>query len=207
MSARRAKSPPEPWSMKWIVLAIALFVVGYTLVNLYFRKPGPAFRPYEDMNKRATTARLLAGGWQKLPVEVSRPVEKPGLGLTATVTRGAAGLGADLEASFAEKPVLVASIDRVNAPSHVDRGSTYSVHFTASLSDQRLQIGRMEALLRGEEIVLIPVLERLPGNNLLSRWKDADYLASVPTERLAPGRYTVRLAATGPAMQWTLTVQ
>ncbi len=193
--------------MKWIVLAIVVFVVGYTLVNFYFRKPGPAFKPYEDMNKRATTARLLAGGWQKLPVEITRPVDKPALGLTAAAARGAAGLGADLEASFAEKPVLLASIDRVTAPSHVTRGAVYGVHFAASLSDQHLQVGRIEALLRDREIVLIPVLERLPGNNLLSRWKDADYLASVPTGRLAPGRYTVRLASRGPALQWSVDVQ
>lgn len=193
--------------MKWIVLSIVLFVVGYTLVNLYFRKPGPAFKPYEDMNKRATTARLLAGGWQKLPVEISRPVGQPKLGLTATSTRAAAGLGADLEASFAEKPVLLATIDRVTAPSHISRGTSYDVHFAATLADQHLQVGRIEALLREREIVLIPVLERLPGNNLLSRWKDADYLASVPTDRLAPGRYTIRLASRGPAMQWSVDVQ
>lgn len=193
--------------MKWVVLAIVVFVAGYTLVNIYFRKPGRAFRPYEDMNKRATTARLLAGGWQKLPVEISRPVDKPRLGLTATTTRAAAGIGADLEAAFAEKPVLLATIERVTAPSHVDRGTAYAVHFSATLGDQHLQVGRIEALLRGQEIMLIPALERLPGNSLLSRWKDADYQASFPTERLAPGRYTVRLAAKGPAVAWTVDVQ
>lgn len=193
--------------MKWVVLAIVVFVIGYTLVNIYFRKPGRAFRPYEDMNKRATTARLLAGGWQKLPVEITRPVSKPGLGLTATTTRGAVGIGTDLEAAFAEKPVLLASIDRVTAASHIDRGASYSIHFSATLGDQRLQVGRVEALLRDNELVLIPALERLPGDNLLSRWKDADYLAHVPTERLAPGRYTVRLAAKGPAIQWSLDVR
>lgn len=207
MSARRLPSSPKPWSMKWVVLAIVVFVVGYTLVNIYFRKPGRAFRPYEDMNKRATTARLLAGGWQKLPVEISRPVNKPGLGLTATTTRGSGGFGADLEAAFAEPPVLLATIDRVTAASHIDRGAPYAIHFSATLGDQRLQVGRVEALLRGNELVLIPALERLPGNNLLSRWKDADYLASVPTDRLAPGRYTVRLAAKGPAIQWTVDVR
>lgn len=193
--------------MKWIVLAIVVFVVGYTLVNIYFRKPGRAFRPYEDMNNRATTARLLQAGWQKLPVEIARPLNQPALGILAATTRGGAGLGPDLAASFAEKPVLFTSIDKVTAPDSVARGQTYSVHFVASLTDQRLQLGRIEALRRGQEIVLIPALEKLPGERLLSRWKDADYVAQVPTDRLEPGRYTVRLAATGPALQWTVNVR
>ena len=193
--------------MKWVVAAIVVFVVGYTLVNIYFRKPGRAFRPYEDMNKRATTARLLSAGWQKLPVDLTRPLEKPGFGITASVARAGSGLGSELDAALAEKPTLPSSIDRVAAPESIARGENYPVHFTASLADQRLQLGRVEALRRNNEIVLVPVLERLPGNNLLSRWKDADYCALVPTDRLEPGRYTVRLTATGPALQWTMLVR
>lgn len=192
--------------MKWVVLAIVLFVIGYSLVNFYYRKPGPAFRPYEDMNKRATTARLLNAGWQKLPVELTRPANKPGFSIAASISRAGAGLGSELEASFAEKPRLLASIDKVTAPTETARGQSYSIFFTASLTDQNFQVGHLEALLRGEEIVLIPTVEKLP-NNLLSRWEDADYCATLPTERLAPGRYTVRLAARGPAAQWSITVR
>ena len=192
--------------MKWVVLAIVLFIAGYTVVNIYYRKPGPAFRPYEDMNKRATTARLLNAGWQKLPVELTRPANKPGFSLAASISRAGAGLGNELEASFAEKPRLLATIDKVTAPTEASAGSAYSVFFTASLTDQNFQVGHLEALLRGHEIVLIPTVEKLP-NNLLSRWEDADYCAQLPTERLAPGRYTVRLAAKGPAAQWSFTVR
>lgn len=206
MSARRNRPEPKPWSMKWIVLAIVLFVVGYTLVNVYYRKPGPAFRPYEDMNKRATTARLLNAGWQKLPVELTRPATKPGFGIAASISRGGAGLGPELEASFAEKPRLLATIDKVTAPADATHGSVYSIFFTASLTDQNFQVGRIEALLRGNEIVLVPAIEKLP-DHLLSRWEDADYCASLPTERLPPGRYTIRLAAKGPAAQWTFNVR
>lgn len=193
--------------MKWIVIAIVVFVVGYTLVNLYYRKPGRAFRPYEDMNNRATTARLLQAGWQKLPVEVSRPLDKPRVSALAAFNRGGRGLGADLEAAFAERPTLFTSIDKASAAASVARGENYTVHFSASLTDQHLQLGRVEALRRGNEVVLVPALEKLPGNKLLSRWKDADYCIELPTERLEPGRYTVRLAAVGPALEWTLQVR
>ena len=63
--------------MKWILAAIAVFIVGYTLVNIYFRKPGRGYRPYQDAQNRATTSRLLAAGWQKMPVDFRRPAEPP----------------------------------------------------------------------------------------------------------------------------------
>jgi len=40
--------------MKWVVVAIVVFVAGYTVVNLLFRKPGRAYRPYQDAQDRAT---------------------------------------------------------------------------------------------------------------------------------------------------------
>jgi len=58
--------------MKWIVVAIVIFVIGYTIVNVFFRKAGRAYRPYQDAQDRATTARLVAAGWQKIPVDIRR---------------------------------------------------------------------------------------------------------------------------------------
>ncbi|MBI2515366.1 MAG: hypothetical protein HYV95_00465 [Opitutae bacterium] len=193
--------------MKWVVLAVAAFIVGYTVVNLYFRKPGRANRPYEDMANRFTTAKLREAGWQKIPIDSRRPVEKPGPTLAATIQRGANGLGPDLDACFAEKPALLASIDRVTAPTDVTRGESYTAYFTASVPDLQYQLGNIELYRRGQEIVLVPSSEHLPGKNLLSRWDDANYSVSFSTQALPPGRYTVRLVARGPAAQWTVTVR
>src|SRR5258708_35600170 len=116
MSAQSRRPTRDPWSMKWIVVAIVIFVVGYTIVNVYFRKKGQAYRPYQDAQDRATTARLLAAGWQKVPVDSRRPIEKPADDNPAAVTRAAVGLGPDLTGNFAEQPKLLATIDRVVAP-------------------------------------------------------------------------------------------
>jgi hypothetical protein len=194
--------------MKWIVVAIALFVVGYTLVNVYFRKPGRGFRPYEDMNNRATTARLLAAGWQKLPVDTRRPVEKPtAADIPAAVTRDTAGLGPDLEALFAEKPSLLATIDRVVSPAAVTHGGDYAAYFTASLTDLKAQVGDLTLYRKGHELVLIPTTEPLPGSELRSRWNDSTYWVSFPTADLPPGRYQMRLVAQGPAAVWSFNVK
>ncbi|MFI5381657.1 MAG: hypothetical protein ACHRHE_20355, partial [Tepidisphaerales bacterium] len=185
---------------------IVVFIVLYTVVNIYYRKPAPPHRPYEEMVNRTTTARLLAGGWRRLPVDLRRPAEKPAAG-EAAITRGAAGIGPGLGDCFVEKPPLLASIDRVAAPREVAGGEACTVYFTASVPDQQLQLGDVVLYQHGNEIVLIPTSEHLPGTRLLSRWADANYGVSFPTSALPPGRYQVRLIARGAAAQWTLTVR
>ena len=202
------KPTPKNWSMKWIIVAIAIFVVGYTAVNLFYRKKGPAYRPYQDAQDRATTARLLAGGWHKIPIETRRPMEKPGFdGPTAAISHQIAGLGPDLESKFAEKPRLLSSIDRVTAPAGIARGATCEVYFTATLSKLNDQVGDLALFQHDRELVLIPSLEALPGKALLSRWNDSTYYVSFSTANLAPGKYKVRIVAMAPAATWTLEVR
>lgn len=194
--------------MKWVVAAIVAFVVLYTAVNYFYRKPGPGYRPYQDAQDRATTARLLNAGWQKIPVELRRPVEKPDTGhATAPVTRAAAGLGPELEGKFAERPKLPASIDRVVAPTTVTRGSSYGAYFTATLSDQRLQAGELTLYRHGNELVFVPESESLPGAELRSRWPDDTYWVGFATTGLPAGRYEARIVAKGPAAAWSFEIR
>jgi hypothetical protein len=193
--------------MKWIIVSIVLFIVGYTLVNLFFRKPNQPYRPYQDAQDRATTARLLAAGWHKMHLSDRRPLEKAALSDLAPVGRGAAGLGPDLEPNFAEEPKLAASIDRVTAPATVAHGSDYSFYFTASLADQHLQFGELTLYRRGNELALIPTIEDLPGKQLMTRWNDADFAATWSTADLPPGRYEARIVARGAAATWSFTIK
>jgi hypothetical protein len=194
--------------MKYIVAVIVVFVVGYTVVNIYFRKPGPGYRPYQDAQDRATTARLLAAGWHKIPVTLRRPTESPTAdGNPAAITRDFPGLGADLESKFAEKPRLFATIDRVVSPAAVNRGGDYTAYFTASLTSLKEEMGELALYRRDKELVFIPITESLPGKELRSRWNDSNYCASFPTADLPPGRYEARIVAKGRAATWSFTVK
>ncbi|MDB6167651.1 MAG: hypothetical protein JWM88_515 [Verrucomicrobia bacterium] len=207
MSALPRRPPPKPWSMKWIVAAIVAFVAVYTVVNVYYRKAGRAYRPYQDAQDRATTARLLSAGWQKVAINTRRPIEKPATSeAPAAIGRDFPGLG-DLDAKFAEKPKLVATIDQVVAPGAVARGSDYAAYFTASLPDLKAQVGELTLFRKGNELVLIPSLETLPGKELKSRWNDSTYWLDFSTANLPPGRYEMRIVAKGPAAQWAFTVK
>lgn len=193
--------------MKWVVLAIVVFIAAYTFVNLRYRKAGPGRRPYEETSRHVTTVRLQDAGWEHLPVEVRRPIEKPPAGLPTAVQRGALGLGLDLDACFADRPTLMSSIDAVAAPAAVARGEECIAWITATLPDQQLQLGDLQLLHHGTDLVLVPTLEVLPGRALLSRWKDNTYVASFSTAGLAPGTYRVRVVAHGPAAAWNLVVK
>ncbi len=193
--------------MKWVGAVIVAFVALYTAVNLFYRKPGRGHEPAAEARARVTAARLKEAGWEKLPIETRRPVEKPAVETPAAFSRGALGFGLDLDSCFVEKPTLLASIDQVTAPSAVARGEPCTIYFTASIRDLQWQLADVRLLRRGHELVLIPTAEHLPGKQLNSRWNDARYCASFSTQSLPPGRYEVRLLASGPAAKWTLMVR
>lgn len=192
--------------MKWVVLVIAVFIVGYTFINLRYRKPGKGHEPAAEMKQRATAARLKEAGWEKMAVDTRRPAEKIG-GKDAPISRGTFGLGLDFNTTLIDKPGLLRSIDLVTAPASVEAGSDYNACFTGTLSDLRYQVGDIELFRRGHELVLLPTIEHLPGKELYSRWNDANYCVSFSTRNLPPGTYEVSLFAQGPAAKWSFTIR
>ena len=60
---------------------------------------------------------------------------------------------------------------------------------------------------KGNELVLIPSIEPLPGKELKSRWNDSTYWLAFSTAKLPTGRYTMRIVANGRAAAWSFTVK
>lgn len=192
--------------MKWVVLAIAVFVVGYTVINILYRKPGKGHEPAAEMKQRFTAAKLKEAGWEKLVVSTRRPAEKVA-GNDAAIARGAFGLSLDFTTALVDKPGLLRSIDQVSAPDSVATGDDYTATFTGSISDLKYQLGDIQLYRRGNELVFLPVIEHLPGKELYSRWKDADYSVTFSTRNLPPGTYQASLFAQGPAAQWSFLIK
>jgi hypothetical protein len=193
--------------MRWVVLVIVVFIGGYTFIELRYRKQNASHEPYAEAKQRAALAHLHDAGWEKMPLAARRPAEKPPAGPNAPVAHGAVGLGLDLAGAFPERPALLLSIDSVAAPVGVAHGEDYTAYFTASVPDQQFQLGGMQLYRHGQDLVLIPSLEKLPSGGVLSRWADANYAFTFPTENLAAGTYHVRVVARGPAAVWTFVVK
>ena len=71
--------PPRPLTktlpLRWVVVAIVVFIVGYTFLRLHFGKRGKPFEPYHDLAERAATHHLVELGYERVAVEIERPAE------------------------------------------------------------------------------------------------------------------------------------
>ena len=201
-------APPKdrkPWPMKWIVLAIVLFIPLYTYLTLHFRRPGPAFRPYQDMRDRADVIRLLKAGYQRVAIEARRPADAlPGAGAPTLPAPG--GLPAELSRTLIESPLLPMEIDSVSAPTSAVSGIDYQIGLTYTLPDNKRQLSGAHLYEREGELVIIADFERLDGT-LLARSRDGSALLTVPPGSLRPGTYRVLLVGERASRSWTLNVR
>jgi hypothetical protein len=196
--------------MKWIVLAIILFIAAYTFITLHFRKPGPAYQPYKDSKVRATVQRLQEAGYQRIVAAISTPAEPQrsaaALGKTiAPVKATVSGLYGELAQSFGEKPTLPDSISAVAAPSSANVLMPYSFQFTCTLPDKKYIVADTYVCLKENEIAVITNLEPISGG-LLSRSRDSAVVLTLPPGTLKPGDYRVSVIGAQNSVQWTLQV-
>jgi hypothetical protein len=195
--------------MKWIAVAILVFVVPYTFLTLRYRKPGEAYRPYEDARSRVNTGRLLTAGYQRITLDFARPTDP---GRTGAAGSGAAasspapgGLPGDLTQALVDAPVLPVSIDTVTAAARAAATQPYLIQFTATLVDNRQQLFGAQLYRKGGELLVVPVAENLSGA-LTARNRDTTVLLTVPASALPPGLYQVTLAGSRTARRWGVQV-
>jgi hypothetical protein len=191
--------------MKWVVLAILVFIVAYTYLTLHFRRPGKAFEPYRDMRDRADVIRLLKAGYERIPVDASRPVDLPAIKAGPTAA-APGGLPAELRATLIEHPLLPQEVTAVTAAATAVSGIDYPVELTYTLSDNRRQLSGAHVYVRAGELVIVPDFEALAGS-LLARERTGTALLDLPPTALKPGTYRVTLVGELSSRTWTLAVR
>lgn len=192
--------------MKWIIVAIVLFIVPYTFLTLRYRKPGPAFQPYEDMKNRANVSRLLAAGYQRIPLQAQRPAEPGRVPGGASAAAVAGGIPEALRSTLVEAPLLPREIMSVAAASSASVTQPYAVQFTCTLPSDQQQLGGADLYVRGSELVFAPTFERISGN-LIVRSRYAGVLLTVPPGALKPGHYTATVLAEQTSRSWSVEIR
>ena len=187
--------------MKWIVLAIVLFLVPYTFITLHFRKPGPGYLPYQDSKQRATLAKV---GYQRITLSVDRPADPRPIAAQAPVLPVAGGLPADLAATLLTPPLLPDVIGAVAAAPTAD-GGTYRVTFSCTRRDSHEDLATAALYLKGTEIVIVTDCEHLPGN-LLTRSRAEVIALNFSSGSLPVGTYRMTLAGASAGKSWTVQV-
>lgn len=200
----------KPWPMKWVVLAIAACLVPYTILTIKYRKPSPAYQPYEDSKQRANVLRLLDAGYQRITVSAERPADPHErvrlMNALATPTAAPGGLPEGLGTTLVEIPPLPVSFTSVHAPRENAALLPCPVLFTCILGDQKHQLAGAQLFVRGKSVVIIPVFEPLDGE-LTARSKESPVQITIPGGTLQTGEHTVVLAGSDQSQQWTLTVR
>jgi hypothetical protein len=191
--------------MKWIVLAIILFIPLYTWLTLHYRRPGPAFRPYQDMRDRADVVRLLKAGYRRVAIEASRPAEEPA-GARTPALPAPGGLPEELKKTLIESPLLPLQIDAVSADSTASSAIDYRIGLIYTLADNKRQLSGAHLYERAGEIVVVADFERLDGG-LLARSRQGYALLTVPPGSIQPGTYRVTLVGERTSRLWTLNMR
>jgi hypothetical protein len=196
--------------MKWIVIAIIAVIIPYTWLTLHYRKPGPAYRPYEDGKERANVERLLSAGYQRVTALAERPADPQQLirtmGVNAAIVDVPGGLPAGLATTLVEAPLLSQSFASVSAPREIDARRAYTILLNCSLANQKAQLGGSQLFIKGNTAVIVPQFEPIQGT-LLARSNESMVTITIPGGTFKPGRYTVTLAASQHSKQWTVDVR
>jgi len=193
--------------MKWVALAILLFIIPYTWLTLHYRKPGPAFRPYEDLKNRANVERLLAAGYRRIPLTAERPADPVRVTPAANTTAAAGGLPAELRATLVgDAPLLPAEIVRVAAAPTASAAGSYAIEFTCTVPNDKEQLAGAELFVHGAQLVILPRFERI-GGELLTRSRESTVQLTVPPHAFQPGRYQITLVGERTSRAWSLDVR
>jgi hypothetical protein len=195
----------KPWNMRWIVLSIVIFIPIYTFLTLHYRRPGPSFRPYQDLRDRTDVVRLLKAGYHRVALDASRPAEGTG-GPALSSSYAPGGLPENLKKTLVESPLLPLQIDSVAAAPTASAGIDYPVGLTYSLADNKRQLCGAHLYEREGEVVIVPDFEVL-GGGLLARTREGSALLTIPPGTLRPGTYRVTLVGERASRSWTLTVR
>jgi hypothetical protein len=195
--------------MKWVVLAILLFVVGYTVVMIRYRKPGQAYRPHADGLNRATVSRLLAVGYQRGQFVAERPVD-PSAGSVlggapkAKIDYWPGGLGSELKFALAETPMMAESVGAVTASAEAEAIFPYKILCTISIADHKRVITGGQWFRKEDQLLLLPTFERVQGE-LMTRTKESPTVLTIPAGAFPPGRHDVILIGEKGSKRWSVT--
>ena len=162
--------------MKWIILAMILFVAPYTYLTLHYRKPGPGYQPYQDAREKTRIAQV---GYKRVTLRAARPAD------TRSVINGSAvaapgGLPADLAATLLVKPLLPEAIGDVAAPTAAAGEDSYRIQFSCTLSDSQQQLGGAQFYVKGAEVFVLVDFERLESGLVARSRQDVIELAAPP---------------------------
>jgi len=207
----RGEPGRRPWPMWPIGLAIAVFVVVYTWVNLEYRKPDRAFEPYRALQERKEAAvEKNFYDWYRL--RASRAPEEP---LATTLAAPAARplqrplekvLPEELVYYLPSRPVLLPALERVASAADFVPGEPLRLALwlpEALVDDERFRLKAFykEGALHLLAQLYVESLEEAAGA-LGGEPRRVDF--AIPSDPFEGPEIRVALYVEGAARHWTV---
>lgn len=196
--------------MKWVVLAIIVCVVPYTWITLAYRKPTPAYQPYEDGKERANVRRLLDAGYQRvyiaaLPPAAAQTAAAAALsGSGATPVDAPGGLTEELASTLVEPLPLPQSITSVSAASGFSKDQPYHLAFTCKTRRQKHPLSGAHLFIKEDTLVIVPAFVPPDVASNQKPTEEESAVLSIPPSTFKHASYSVLLIAAEASRQWTI---
>jgi len=186
--------------MKWIVLAMAIFIIPYTYLTLRYRKP-ESFQPYEDARERAHIAKA---GYSRISLSASQPAD----GRTVDrfgIAPAAGGIPSDLAASLIDRPVLPEAVGAVAAAPTCRDGANYPIRFDCTPPPGQLELSGAHLYQKGQNLFILVGFAPV-ADGLVQRHPADSVQIEVPSAELVPGTYQVTLVGARASKTWAVQV-
>ncbi len=195
----------KPWPLYRVFLAIAVFVVGYTFIMVFFRKETPMFYPYEEAQAEVLGNLLRSEGWEPLPEayvigEFRASREEIGLGARELLTFDAEEtIGLEI-GEHSTTPLVLAGVE---SPAALALGEPLQAEIHWEEKEEKTYPQTLSFYKRDGEILVFPPHGRIkPAVNAEARTR---FL--IPPEQLPSGDYTVYLYTEDGLRGWEFSVQ
>lgn len=209
MQERNSSSPRKPWPMRWVVLAILAFVIGYSIITIRFRKEGEAHLPYESMHLRSGHE-LQQVGWQPFPNAYGIPADAPELNhLPAEAQATMEIREIAFEKLSPEDPRIAdwsgeipslaqgEQLLKIEAPEKVEAGDPYIARIFWEMPDD-FRSPQLIVFHKANQILIVP---RAPERIL--KGSRTQTLFIIPPDQLEPGTYEIFLSTEDRVNRWT----
>ena len=196
----------KPWPMRWIIIAMILFVAPYTYLTLHYRKPGPSYQPYQDAKEKTV---LAHNGYTRISLPSAQPASGmllPVQSIPASTNSSILGLTPELKKALGTAVTIPEAIDSVAAPAIFDHGKTYPFSYGCSTSDLHHALAGTRLYVKDKSVYFITDFEALVGG-LSSRDTHTVIALELPSGALEAGSYTFTVVGKNQSRSWHVLVK